>query len=143
MAHDGETAVLVVDDNPDKLDLMGVLLGKAGYRVLAAADGREAFEVARRERPLLVISDVRMPHVDGIELCRLLRADTELTATSVLLISATSVGDRSAVEGLEAGADDYLEAPYDPMRFVAKVTRLAERARFEAALRESEERYAL
>jgi diguanylate cyclase (GGDEF)-like protein/PAS domain S-box-containing protein len=143
MTNEGEITILVADDNPDRLELMCILLRKVGYQVFAACDGREAFEVACRERPLLVISDVMMPHVDGIELCRMLRAHPELRITRTLLVSAMRVDSSSAVEGLEAGADDYLEAPYDPMRLIAKVARLAERARFEAALRESEERYAL
>ncbi|OLE52875.1 MAG: hypothetical protein AUG51_15950 [Acidobacteria bacterium 13_1_20CM_3_53_8] len=143
MKHEGESAVLVVDDTPDRLDLMIMQLRKAGYHVLAAHDGREALELAQREHPLVVISDVMMPNIDGIELCRRLRADSELQTTPVLLVSAMRVGDASAIEGLEAGADDYLEAPYDGMRLIAKVTRLTERARFDAAIRESEERYAL
>ena len=143
MSRDGDSTVLVVDDTEDRLNLMSILLRKAGYKVVAAHDGREAYTVARREHPLLVVSDVMMPDVDGIELCRRLRSDTELFATPILLVSAMRVDDDSAVEGLKAGADDYLEAPYEPMRFVAKVTRLAERARLEEAVRESEERYAL
>ena len=143
MSHDGDSTVLVVDDTPDRLDLMSHVLKKAGYKVLAAHDGGEAYTVAQREHPLLVISDVMMPRVDGIELCRRLRSDSELYATPILLVSAMRIDDASAVEGLKAGADDYLEAPYEPVRFVAKVARLAERARLEEAMRESEERYAL
>ncbi len=143
MTIEAETTVLVVDDTPDRLDFLGVLLRQAGYRVLTARDGREGLEVARRARPLLVVSDVMMPRVSGVELCRSLRADPELSSVSVLLVSAMRVDDASAVEGLRAGADDYLEAPFDPMRLVAKAARLVERARFEATLRESEERYAL
>jgi diguanylate cyclase (GGDEF)-like protein/PAS domain S-box-containing protein len=143
MTRQGDATVLVVDDNPDKLDMVSLLLGKAGYHVFSAGDGLEAFETARRCRPLLVVSDVMMPRASGIELCRLLRADPELHAVPVLLVSALRVDDASAVEGLEAGADDYLEAPYDPMLLVAKVTRLAERARSEKTLRESEERFRL
>ena len=143
MRHEGEATVLVVDDTPDRLELMSLLLRKAGYQVLVARDGREAFEIARDKHPLLVISDVMMPRVSGIELCRLIRTDADLNATRILLVSAMRIDDASAVEGLQAGADDYLEAPYDPMRLVAMVARLTERARFEAALRESEERYAL
>lgn len=143
MSYDGDSKVLVVDDTPDRLDLMSLLLRKAGYKVLAAHDGGEAYNMARREHPLLVVSDVMMPRVDGIELCRRLRSDSELYATPILLVSAMRIDDASAVEGLKAGADDYLEAPYEPVRFVAKVARLAERARLEEAMRESEERYAL
>jgi diguanylate cyclase (GGDEF)-like protein/PAS domain S-box-containing protein len=143
MQHDGDATILVVDDTPDRRDVMSILLRQAGFRVVTAEDGRKGLEIARARHPLLVISDVMMPEVDGIELCRCLRADKELYATPILLVSAMRVDDQSAVEGLRAGADDYLEAPYDPMRLVAKVTRLTERARFEEALKESEERYAL
>ena len=143
MAREGDAIVLVADDNPDKLAMVALLLGKAGYRVLTAADGVEAFEAARRCRPLLVVSDVMMPRATGIDLCRMLRADTDLHAVPVLLASALRVDDESAVEGLQAGADDYLEAPFDPMLLVAKVARLAERARSEKALRESEELFRL
>jgi diguanylate cyclase (GGDEF)-like protein/PAS domain S-box-containing protein len=143
MQHDSDATILVVDDTRDRRDVMSMLLRQGGFRVFTAEDGREGFEVARARRPLLVISDVMMPEVDGIELCRRLRADSYLYATPILLVSAMRVDDQSAVEGLRAGADDYLEAPYDPMRLIAKVTRLTERARFEEALKESEERYAL
>ncbi len=84
-----------------------------------------------------------MPRASGIDLCRLLREDAELHSVPVLLVSALRVDDESAVEGLQAGADDYLEAPFDPMLLVAKVARLAERARSEKVLRESEERFRL
>jgi diguanylate cyclase (GGDEF)-like protein/PAS domain S-box-containing protein len=143
MTPQGGAAVLVADDNPDKLTIVSLLLGKAGYRVFAAADGLEAMEVARRCNPLLVVSDVLMPGASGIELCHMLRSDPDLCNVPVLLVSALRVDDASAVEGLRAGADDYLEAPYDPMLLVAKVSLLAERARSQRVLRESEERFRL
>src|SRR5205085_3216937 len=143
MTRHGEAAVLVADDNPDQTTMVSFLLGKAGDRVITAADGHEAFEAARRRHPLLVVSDVMMPRASGIELCELLRADPELQAVPVLLVSALRVDDASVVEAFRAGADDYLEAPYDPMLLVAKVSRLAERARSENVLRESEERFRL
>ncbi|HEX8138035.1 MAG TPA: response regulator [Pyrinomonadaceae bacterium] len=141
MTPNSDTSVLVVDDTPDRLELMKLLLRQGGYHVFTARDGCEAFEVARRERPLLVVSDVAMPGADGIELCRWLRADSELCAIPILLVSALRIDDQSAIEGLQAGADEYLEAPYDPMRLIAHVSRLVERARSEELLRESEERY--
>src|SRR5205085_3579985 len=143
MTRQGEADVLVADDNPDQTTMVSFLLGKAGYQVITAADGLEAFEAARRRHPLLIVSDVMMPRASGIELCELLRADPELHAVPVLLVSALRVDDASVVEGFEAGADDYLEAPYDPMLLVAKVARMAERARSEKVLRESEERFRL
>jgi diguanylate cyclase (GGDEF)-like protein/PAS domain S-box-containing protein len=143
MTPEGEATILVADDSPDNVLMVSLLLRKAGYRVLTAADGVEAFDAARVGRPLLVVSDVTMPRASGIDLCRMLRADAELHAVPILLVSALRVDDASVVEGFGAGADDYLEAPYDPMLLVAKVARLAERARSEKILRESEERFRL
>jgi diguanylate cyclase (GGDEF)-like protein/PAS domain S-box-containing protein len=143
MRHKSEDTILIVNDSSDHLELMSRLLGKAGYRVFTATDGLEGLEVARRERPHLVISDVVMSRGNGIELCRAIRADATLRVTSILLVSGIRKDAESVVEGLAAGADDYLEAPYDPVRLIAKVARLAERARSEAALRESEERFRL
>lgn len=133
--------ILLINDSPDQQELMSTLLSMAGYRIQTAGDGREGLDVARQERPSLVISDVVMPRGDGIELCRAIRAEGGLHSTPILLLSAERVDTKSAVEGLEAGADDYLEVPFDPMRLVAKVARLVERSRSEAALRESEERF--
>jgi diguanylate cyclase (GGDEF)-like protein len=132
--HDHQAAILVVNDNPELLELTSRLLGKAGYRTCTATDGQEGFQVALHERPQLVISDVAMPRTDGIELCRLIRADVDLHPTPILLVSAVRVDSSSAVEGLQAGADDYLEVPYDPVRLIAKVARLLERGRAEAEL---------
>jgi len=132
--RDTQATILVVNDNPELLKLTSLLLGKAGYGICNAIDGKEGFRVALHERPQLVISDVSMPHTDGIELCRLIRADENLKQTPILLVSAVRVDSTSAVEGLQAGADDYLEVPYDPVRLIAKVARLLERGRAEAEL---------
>jgi PAS domain S-box-containing protein len=134
--EESEAAVLIVNDSPDALTLTSVVLQQAGYRVLTAVDGLEALELARRELPALIISDVMMPHLDGIELCRRLRRDARLSLTPMLLISARRKDTATALEGLEAGADDYLEAPFDPPRLVAQVARLLERARVEAHYRD-------
>jgi PAS domain S-box-containing protein len=141
MISNSESTVLVVNDEPDHLNLMSSLLHGAGYHVLTAVDGLEGFDVAKRECPHLVISDVAMPRIDGIELCRLLRTDERLRLIPILLVSARRRDTASAVEGLQAGADEYLEAPYEPMRLIAQVARLVERARSEEALRQSEEHY--
>jgi PAS domain S-box-containing protein len=130
--------ILVVNDQPEHLELMSAVLGHAGYRTETALSGEEALHAARRARPRLVISDVSMPGMDGIELCRLIRADEKLSSVPVLLVSGLRKDSASALEGLRAGAEDYLEAPYDPVRLVAKVARLLERKAGENALRESE-----
>ena len=106
-------SVLIVNDLPEQLSLMDSLLRKAGYSVFTAADGLEAFEVAKRERPDIVISDVSMPRLSGIEFCRLMREDAELRLTPILLASAHHRDTESVVQGLRSGADDYLEVPFD------------------------------
>jgi PAS domain S-box-containing protein len=131
-----ENAVLVVNDSPEQLSLMNVLLRRAGYKVHVARDGREGFEVAKRELPDLVISDVVMPGGDGIELCRNLRSHTELRTVPILLVSGVRFDTESVVDGLRAGADDYLEMPFEGVHLIAKVTRLIERAHLEAHYRD-------
>ena len=115
---------------------MGSLLRKAGYSVFTASDGLEAFEVAKRKRPDIVISDVSMPRLSGIEFCQLMREDTELRLTPILLASAHRRDTESVVQGLRSGADDYLEVPFDSTRLIAKVSRLLERSKVEANYRD-------
>ncbi|HEX8456256.1 MAG TPA: PAS domain S-box protein [Pyrinomonadaceae bacterium] len=134
--EESEATVLIVHDSPDALALTSVVLQQAGYRVLTAVDGLEGLAVARSELPALIISDVSMPHLDGIELCRRLREDARLSLTPIILVSSERKDTDSALEGLGAGADEYLEAPYDPPRLVAQVARLLERARVEAHYRD-------
>ena len=131
-----DSFVLIVNDEPDQLTLMGGLLRKAGYSVLTAEDGLEGLTLARSERPDLVISDVSMPRMNGLEFCREIRSDSELKAVPILLITAHQKDTESAVAGLKAGADDYLEIPFDAPRLVAKVSRLLERSRLEASYRD-------
>jgi two-component system cell cycle sensor histidine kinase/response regulator CckA len=143
MKHLLKSNILIVHDTPDQSEFIGLLLRKAGYDILTAKDGREGFEAALRERPELVISDVFMPEVDGIELCRLIRAQPDLCTMPILLVSAQRRDSASAAEGLRAGADDYLEMPCEPMRLIAKVARLIERGQAEELRRDSEARYHL
>ncbi len=129
-------AVLIVNDTPEQLSLMGSLLRKAGYSVFTAEDGKEAFEVAKLKHPDVVISDVSMPEVNGIEFCRLIRQDDELRSIPILLVTAHRKDTASVVEGLRSGADDYLELPFDSTRLIAKVSRLLERSKVEASYRD-------
>ena len=138
-----EDSVLIVNDVPEQLGLMDSLLRKAGYNVLTAGDGVEAFDIAKVIRPDIVISDVSMPRMNGMEFCRLIREDAALRTIPILLVSAHRRDTASVVEGLASGADDYLEVPFDSTRLIAKVSRLVERSKTEAKLRESQERYRL
>lgn len=136
-----EYRVLVVNDMPDQLEMIGHLLRKSGYGVVTALNGREGLDVAQAERPDLIISDVSMPLMDGIEMCRSIRTHPELSTIPILLVSAACRDSHSVVEGLKAGADDYLEVPYDPMRLVTKAAQLIERKRAHKALQESAAKY--
>ena len=138
-----EQSILIVNDEPEQLLLMDSLLRKAGYSVFTAEDGKQGFEVAKLKLPDLVISDVSMPDINGIEFCRLIREDHDLKATPILLVTAHQKDTATALEGFQSGADDYVELPVDSARLVAKVARLVERARMESRMRESEERYRL
>ena len=131
-----ENSVLIVNDVPEQLVLMESLLHKAGYSVFTAEDGVQALELAKNVHPDLIISDVTMPRMNGLEFCEQVRSDNELRSVPILLVSAHQKDTDSVVAGLRAGADDYLEVPFDSTRLVAKVSRLLERARLEASYRD-------
>jgi PAS domain S-box-containing protein len=133
--------VLIVDDDRRILDLLLDLLKLERYDVATAADGAEAIERALSFRPDIVISDVVMPNVGGFELCRRLKEDQRTAYIPVLLISGLRSSDDAGIEGLNAGADDYLDLPFRNEELLVKVARLVERHRMEEALKESEERY--
>ncbi len=92
----------------------------AAYRVEAVADGEQALEAARRERPDLILSDIMMPRIDGLSLLKQLRADDQLRDVPVILLSARA-GEEARVEGLDSGADDYLVKPFSARELLARV----------------------
>jgi DNA-binding response OmpR family regulator len=123
-----ETAlVLVVDDEPDILNLIKVRLEQAGYEVVTAFDGERALEQVRNLKPNLVVLDVRVPVIDGREVTRRIRADAETAEIPVLLVSA-SVHEAQIQEGLDAGADDYLRKPFAAETLRERVNALLERS---------------
>ena len=124
--------VLVVHDDPEHAKLLSFLFEQSGFTPSIAVDGVEGLAKARRHCPDVIVCDVAMPRMDGFGLCRAIRADEFLRETPVLLVTALLQGSNNMVEGLSAGADDFLELPYDPIRLVAKVTRLVERRQVES-----------
>ncbi|MBB2948421.1 PAS domain S-box-containing protein [Actinoplanes lutulentus] len=120
--------VLVADDNADMRDYLTRLLRSAGHRVTAVGDGRQALGAARADPPDLVVSDVMMPEMDGLELVAALREDGRTAGVPVLLLSARA-GQEAAIEGLEAGADDYLFKPFSAAELLARVRANVELAR--------------
>jgi len=123
--------VLIVDDDQKVRDLLIELLQQEGYEVVSATDGRRAIELMRSFAPDIVISDVVMPGMDGIELCRRLKQDPRTADVPVLLVSGIRKSDEDSLEGLVAGAADYLELPFRHEELLAKVARLTERHRVE------------
>jgi len=111
--------VLVVDDNADLRNYLRRLLG-AYWRVDLAADGEQALEAMKRNRPELVLADVMMPRLDGLGLLRAMRADNDLKPTPVIFLTARAAED-TAIEGLVAGADDYLAKPFSARELIARV----------------------
>ncbi|MEU4235962.1 SpoIIE family protein phosphatase [Actinoplanes sp. NPDC026619] len=120
--------VLVADDNADMRDYLTRLLRSAGHRVRAVGDGQAALDEARAQIPDLIVSDVMMPRMDGLELVAALRADPRTAGTPVLLLSARA-GQEASIEGLEAGADDYLVKPFSSAELLARVRANVELAR--------------
>lgn len=128
--------VLIVDDDQRVLSLLIDLLADEGYDVLHATNGAEALEVLHSYEPDLIVSDVVMPVMDGIQLCRTVKADPRYSAIPVLLISGLRQSEIDSLEGLTAGADDYLDLPFRNEALLVKVARLTERHRIEKHYRE-------
>lgn len=112
--------VLVADDNADMREYLTRILTAGGYEVTAVTDGVEALDAARRRTPDLVVSDVMMPRLDGLELVSRLRGDSRTASVPVLLLSARA-GQEASIEGLRAGADDYLVKPFAAAELLARV----------------------
>jgi class 3 adenylate cyclase len=115
--------ILVVDDIAENRDIVTVRLVSQGYDVEVARNGREALEQAYQLRPDLILLDVMMPEIDGIEVARRLKADTTMRATPILLLTARS-STEDVVAGLDAGGDDYITKPFDQTTLVARVRSL-------------------
>lgn len=128
-APDGAT-VLLVDDEPDLVELLQYALENEGFRVLSASDGAEGLTVAREEHPDIIVLDIMMPRMDGMDLTRKLREEAQLRLTPILLLTARSE-ENDEILGLDAGADDYLPKPVSPKLFVSRVKALLRRGKRE------------
>ena len=119
--------ILVVDDEPDALELIEVNLKAAGFEVLVADDGREALQKARASTPDLILLDVMLPEMDGLEVCKTLRRDTATARIPIIMLTARAA-EMDRVLGLELGADDYITKPFSPRELILRVKNLLERS---------------
>lgn len=123
-----EIKVLLVDDEQDILEIVGYNLSQEGYQIFTAENGREAVEIAKKIQPNLIIMDVMMPEMDGIEACETIRKIPELSHTIITFLTARSE-DYSMLAGFDVGADDYIAKPIKPKVLLSKVKALLRRSK--------------
>jgi DNA-binding response OmpR family regulator len=119
---------LVVDDEPDALEVLGFKLKEAGFIPLFAKDGTRALAAARDERPALIVLDLMLPEVDGLEVCKILRRDPATAAIPIVMLTARAA-EMDRVIGLELGADDYVTKPFSPRELVLRIKKLLARVK--------------
>jgi two-component system, OmpR family, alkaline phosphatase synthesis response regulator PhoP len=122
-----KTRILIVEDDPDIAELMARYLDRAGFQTERAANGREALHVVATRLPDLLVLDLMLPHVDGIEICRSLRASAATASLPIIMVTARA-DESERIVGLELGADDYLAKPFSPGELVARVRAVMRRA---------------
>ena len=123
--------ILLVDDEPDILEIVGYNLNNEGYQVLTAENGKQAVKMAAKHQPQLIILDVMMPEMDGIEACEQIRKNPALSETIIAFLTARGE-DYSQMAGFDAGADDYITKPIKPKVLVSKVKSLLRRLKEDA-----------
>ncbi|MFA6972634.1 MAG: response regulator [Gallionella sp.] len=112
--------ILVVDDTPPNVKLMRVILGDAGYRVIEAYSGAEGLEILHRDRPDVMLLDVRMPGMTGYEVCSRIREDPEFATLPVIMVTSLSLAEER-IRGIEAGATDFISKPFNKKELLARV----------------------
>lgn len=120
--------ILVVDDEPDALEVLGFKLKESGYTPIFAKDGARAIAAARDERPALIVLDLMLPEVDGLEVCKILRRDPATAMIPILMLTAKA-SEMDRVLGLELGADDYVTKPFSPRELVLRIKKLLARVK--------------
>ncbi len=139
--ENSKAKVLCVDDDPDLLLINSSILKLAGHEVLEATDGHACIDMIRKERPDLVLLDVILPDMSGLEVCRQIKTTPGMTDTYVVLISGMETSSKSQIKGLEAGADGYIVRPVSSQELLARVQALIRIKKMESVLRKSMERY--
>ena len=120
--------ILVVDDEPEAVELLEFNLKQAGFDVIAAADGAEALKKARSASPNLIVLDLMLPEIDGLEVCKMLRRDPATAAIPIIMLTAKAA-ELDRIVGLELGAEDYITKPFSPRELVLRVKKALQRGR--------------
>jgi two-component system phosphate regulon response regulator PhoB len=131
-----KTKILVVDDEPEAVELVEFNLRQAGFVVVSAADGKEALRKAKEHLPALIVLDVMLPGVDGLEVCKLLRRNPATASIPILMLTAKAA-EIDRVLGLELGADDYVTKPFSPRELVLRIKKILQRGKPDTEQRET------
>ncbi|MBK8856612.1 MAG: response regulator [Opitutaceae bacterium] len=118
--------ILLVDDEADALEVLGYNLAKAGYEPILATDGHAALQLARDQRPALVVLDLMLPGMDGLDVCRILRSSPETASLPIIMLTAKAA-ETDRIVGLEIGADDYVTKPFSPRELLLRIKKLLAR----------------
>ncbi len=122
----------MVDDEPEAVELLEFNLKKAGFDVITATDGAQAIRQARSGLPSLVVLDLMLPEIDGLEVCKMLRRDPDTTRIPIIMLTARAA-EVDRIVGLELGADDYVTKPFSPRELVLRVNKVLQRSQLEPA----------
>ena len=122
-----KSRILVVEDEPDAIELIEFNLKAAGFEVLTAMDGARALKLAMQMRPDLIVLDLMVPEIDGLEVCKILRRDTQMVSVPIIMLTARAT-EIDRILGLELGADDYLTKPFSPRELLLRIKKLLKRS---------------
>jgi len=120
--------ILIVDDEPEAVELVEFNLKQAGFDILTAAEGAEALKKARVALPNLIVLDLMLPEIDGLEVCKMLRRDPATAAIPIVMVTAKAA-EIDRILGLELGADDYITKPFSPRELVLRIKNILQRGR--------------
>ncbi len=123
-----KSKILVVDDEPEAVELVEFNLRQAGFDVVAAADGTDALKKARSVLPSLIVLDLMLPEIDGLEICKLLRRDSATARIPIIMLTAKAA-EIDRIIGLELGADDYVTKPFSPRELILRIRKILDRGR--------------
>src|SRR3954469_26030584 len=123
--------ILIIDDEKDLIELVRYNLDKEGYDVISAGDGQTGLEIAQRHKLDLIVLDLMMPGMDGLEVCRRLRADARTGRIPLIMLTAKAT-EADRIVGLELGSDDYITKPFSPRELIARVKAILRRTAAQA-----------